>query len=204
MKKFLLKCLPATLLILSGCVNVDYVGQCFDPIPEEEPVVCYANRGEIPPGKYRIIGRAKISTTRRLDKYDIQELLIDEARKRGANAAALVDARRELVGIYDREPGSSVGDISHRSNTANNLDDSPRTVTSLGNPEPAELYGEEHFRSELHLRVLFLKEREDLEQQLARRGRELDRLVKQPDPAAPAKKTAPAGANADTEPNRTR
>ena len=31
--------------------------------------------------------------------------------------------------------------------------------------------------------MLFLKDKEALEQQLARRGRELDQLVKQPDPA---------------------
>ena len=189
MKSPLCKCLPAVLLLLAGCVKVDYVGQCFDPIPEGTPVEYYAERGEIPPGKYRIIGRANIYTSHRYDKYDIRELLIDEARKRGANAVALVGKERRLIGIYDREPGDDSGSISYPTRSDSNLTASPQTLSEFG--EPTEVYGEEHFRQELDLRVLFLRDRESVEQELARRGRELDRLVKQPDPAAAPKNATP-------------
>ena len=187
MKKLPFRCLPAVLLFLTGCMSVDYVGQSFDPIPEEEPVEYYTKRGEIPAGRYRIIGRAKITASWRYDKYDIREILIDEARKRGANAVALVGEKRERIGVYEREPGApEIGDISFRSKVSTNVDGSPKTVAVLDTP--ADLHGEEHYRKELHLRVLFLRDRESLEQQLARRGREIDRLVKQPDPAAEEQK----------------
>lgn len=189
MKSLLCRCLPAVLLLLAGCVNVDYVGQTFDPIPEGTPVEYYTGRGAIPPGRYRIIGRADISTTRRYDKYDIRELLIDEARKRGANAVALVGETQKFIGIYEREPGDDAGNISYPSSASNSMEASPKSLSEFG--KPTRLQGEEHFRQELHLRVLFLKDRESVEQALARRGRELDRLVKQPDPAAAPKKEAP-------------
>ena len=90
MKPLLGKCLSAALLCFAaGCVNVDYVGQTFPPTPEGSPVLCFCSREEIQPGKYRIIGRGIFTTTRRLDKYDIQEILTDEGRKRGADAVVL-------------------------------------------------------------------------------------------------------------------
>jgi len=172
----------ALLLMLgAGCVNVDYIGQTFDPIPEGKPVEFFGERSQIPVGKYRIIGRGEISTTRRLDHYDIREILIDEARKRGADAVVTVSVKHIRRGVYPREPAGSEYDTAPALNSGNvKADGSPLDVTV---ESAVTVKGEAHSRSELEIRVLFLKTREDLEQQLARRGRELDRLVKQPDPA---------------------
>ena len=171
----------ALLLLTAGCVNVDYVGQVFEPIPENKPVEYFGSRGDIQPGKYRIIGRAVVSTTRRLDHYDIREILIDEARKRGADAVVLVGQKRVRRGVYARESDISAVDTAPASKSANVLPGGQPLEVSFDSTEP--LQGEHHYRTELELRVLFLKNKEDLEQDLARRGRELDRLVKQPDPA---------------------
>ena len=174
----------AVLLLLSGCVHVDYVGQTFDPIPEGEPVTFFKNRNEIKPGKYRIIGRAVITTTRGLDHYDIRELLIDEARKRGADGVALTEQKRIRRGVYAGERDASVKDTAPASKSGNVTADGRPLEVSFDPSDP--LRGEHNTRQELKLRVLFLKDKEALEQQLARRGRELDRLVKQPDPAGGA------------------
>ena len=171
----------AVLLLLSGCVHVDYFGQNFDPIPEGEAVTYFKSRGEIKPGKYRIIGRAVVTTTRSLDHYDIQEVLIDEARKRGADGVVLVGFKRTRRGVYAGEMDVAVTDTAPTTNSVNITPGGEPLEVSFDRSEP--LRGEQHARTELELRVLFLKDKEALEQQLARRGRELDQLVKQPDPA---------------------
>ena len=182
MKTFLCKCLaPALVLLLAaGCVFVDYVGQTFEPIPEGKPVEYFAERKDVPPGKYRIIGRAVVTTSRRLDHYDIREILIDEARKRGSDAVVLVRQKRVRRGVYEREADVSAVDTAPASNSGNVRPGGEPLEVSLERSEP--LQGEHHYRIDLELNVLFLRNKEDLEQDLARRGRELDRLVKQPDP----------------------
>ena len=194
MRPLLCKLLPAALLILAaGCVNVDYVGQTFPPIPEGQPVTYFSSRNDIQPGKYRIIGRAVITTMRRFDKYDIRELLIDEARRRGADAVVLVGHKIVRRGVYERDDDVSANDTAPSTKSGNVTPGGEPLEVSLDNP--TKLEGEHHYRLEIELRVLFLKDREALEQELARRGRELDRLVKQPDPAqspsAEKPKTAP-------------
>lgn len=172
----------AAIGLITGCVNVDYVGQSFAPLPETEPVAYFSSRGDIPAGKYRIIGRGRLETTRRIDGYDLREILVDEARKHGADAVALVSRKRVKVGLYPQESNMLAGPSSYSANPYNlNPDGSQIEMDSFG--APAELQGEATFRSELHVRVLFLKDRETLETLLSERGRELDALVKQPDPA---------------------
>ena len=174
----------ALLMLLAGCVDVDYVGQTFDPIPEGSPVEYFNSRKEIQPGKYRIIGRAVITTWRRLDHYDIRELLTDEARKRGADAVALVGFKRIWRGVYERDADVAAVDTSPASKSGNVKPGGEPLEVSFDRSEP--IRGEHRARQELEMRVLFLKDKEALEEQLARRGRELDRLVKHPDPAESA------------------
>lgn len=189
MKKFFLRVLPllAAGCVFSGCVSVDYIGQSFDPTPEGTPVEFFTNRQAIPAGKYRIIGRGTIETTRRLDRYDLREVLVEAAREHGADAVAIVSEKRVRVGIYPQENDMMSGPSPSTNIYNMNPDGSPIEIDTFG--APATLQGETHFRTELHVKALFLKDREELEQQLARRGRELDALVKQPDPSTPNKLT---------------
>ena len=95
-----------TLLVcclFSGCVQVDYFGQSFDPTPETSPVEYYTSKNDIPAGKYRIIGRGTIATELDVGKYDIREALIEAARKHGADAVATVSVTRVPVGVYPRD-----------------------------------------------------------------------------------------------------
>lgn len=183
MKVFILRMLPAAICLLSGCVNVDYIGQNFEPTPAESPVEYFIGKTAIPAGKYRIIGRGTIATTLGIDRYDLRDILVKAARKHGADAVAVVSEKRVQVGVYPQENDLLAGPSSTANIYNLNPDGTPMQIDSFG--APAQLQGETHFRTELRVRALFLKDREALEQLLARRGRELDALVKQPDPKAP-------------------
>ena len=99
---------------------------------------------------------------------------------------AVVSKKQVKVGVYPQESDTISGSVSSATNVYSlNPDGTPMEMNTFG--APSKLQGGTHFRTELHVKVLFLKDREALEQQLARRGTELDTLVKQPDPNTPNK-----------------
>ena len=167
------------LSLVSGCLHVDYFGQSFEPTPETSPVGYYTSRAEIPAGKYRIIGRGVIVTERRIDKYDIREALVEAAREHGADAVAAVSVTTREVGVYPQE--NELPDLASPPERSSSLtpDGAPREIDSF---KTAELRGESKFRTETHVRALFLKDKAELERIFARRGKSLDELVTQPDP----------------------
>ena len=172
-----------TLLVcclFSGCVQVDYFGQSFDPIPETSPVEYYTSKDDIPAGKYRIIGRGTIATELDVGKYDIREALIKAARKHGADAVAAVSVNLVQVGIYPRDEDFD-GSPTHPS-SAESFNPSSSHAADDVFGKPAELKGGRKARIETHVRALFLKDKAAIERMLARRGKALDELVKQPDP----------------------
>ena len=166
--------------LFSGCVQVDYFGQSFDPTPETSPVEYYTSRDDIPAGKYRIIGRGTIATEMRIDRYDIREALIDAARKHGADAVATVSVNKVNVGVYPSDDNFD-GSPTHPGNPADLNPSSPRVADEFLD-KSTELRGGKAARTETHVRALFLKDKAELERRFARRGKELDELVKQPEP----------------------
>ena len=62
------------LFCVAGCIDFEYVGREFEPTPISDPVTYYVNREQLPPGEFRIMGRAEISAPDGTDGYDIQEL----------------------------------------------------------------------------------------------------------------------------------
>ena len=166
--------------LFSGCVQVDYFGQSFDPTPETSPVEYYTSRDAIPAGRYRIIGRGTIATEKRIDRYDIREALVEAARKHGADAVATVSVNQVRVGVYPKDENFD-GSPTHPSRPDSINPSSSRSTAELM-PKPAELRSSRTFRTETRVRALFLKDKAELERIFARRGKELDDLVKQPDP----------------------
>ena len=166
--------------LFSGCVQVDYFGQSFDPTPETSPVEYFTSRDEIPAGKYRIIGRGTIATEMRVDKYDIREALIEAARKHGADAVAAVSVNQVRVGIYPSDDNFD-GSPTHPDRAESFNPSSSETADKVFG-KPAEVKGGAVARTETHVRALFLKDKATLEQIFARRGKGLDELVKQPEP----------------------
>lgn len=180
--KPLFRSFPALFIccLFSGCVQVDYFGQSFDPTPETSPVEYYTSKSDIPAGKYRIIGRGTIATQLRVDKYDIREALIKAARKHGADAVASVSVNEVKVGVYPSDENFD-GSPTHPSRSEGFNPSSPRAADGIFD-KPAELQEGRRKRTEVHVRALFLKDKTSLERIFARRGKELDELVKQPEP----------------------
>lgn len=169
------------LFLVAGCMNFDYVGREFAPTPVSEPVAYYVNREQLPPGEFRIMGRAMITAPDGTDGYDIQELLLEKARAFGADAVCLVRARKVPVGYYQREEVNQGPQFP--------LD--PANVEFGGAPEPlAEelqefgppqtLSSGRGTRYEVEVKALFLKKKAELEKLLAEQDEELNEILGEP------------------------
>lgn len=87
MKHFSLFTLISLAVIMSGCAKFDYVGRTFNKLDETAVVAWHTADNPVPAGKYRVIGRGTLTFREgKMDKYDIEERLIEEARKIGADA----------------------------------------------------------------------------------------------------------------------
>ena len=194
----------AALLLTAGCVKIDYVGREFNPTPESEPVAYYLNRSEIPPGEFRIIGRATLTAPDGTDGYDIKDELQAKARACGADAVCQVRARKLDVGLYDREetdpfPAQKPLDPA---NTAFNAP-STQEAEKAEYGDPIKLQGEKQSRKEVVVQALFLKKKAEVEKLIAEQEQEVNRILgEKPEPSrAPAegKTEAPTPAEDKTE-----
>lgn len=178
------------LFLAAGCVKVDYVGREFAPTPESESIAYYLNRSEIPPGEFRIIGRATLTAPDGTDGYDIKDELLNKARACGADAVCQVRARKLDAGLHDREEADPFPPQKP-------LD--PDNAAFHGAPfmldmekaeygDPVKLQAEKLSRKEVVVQALFLKKKAELEKLFAGREHQLDRILgEKPDPSrAPA------------------
>ena len=152
---------------VSGCMSFDYVGQSFAETPDSVPVEVFRNRSELPPGRYKVIGRGVLTAPDGVDSYDIDEKLIEEAREHGADAVCIVGVEAIQAGTFRTQDNPFIGPSSASSNPANlTPDGAPIQVNTYGGVTEM---GEEHHRIELQIRVLMLKNRNTLEKILAER-----------------------------------
>lgn len=183
-------------LLAAGCIDLEYVGQEFEPTPMSRPVVLFQNRTEIPPGEYRIIGRAILTAPDGTLGYDIQEKLLDTAREAGADAVCLVSSKRVKVGTYTIENSNFSSPSSVRLNPGNlSADGRPMEINTFGS-QVSSVRGEERSRIEIVVKALYLKNRAEVARILAERGRELEELESEgEEPSrAPAPKAADSAA----------
>lgn len=178
-------------LLVSGCIDLEYVGQEFEATPMSRPVALFQNRTEVPPGEYRIIGRATLTAPDGMLGYDIQEKLLDTAREAGADAVCLVSTKRVNVGTYQIENSSFSPPGTLRLNPGNrSADGSMREINTFGS-RASSVRGEERSRIEIVVKALYLKNRKELARILAERGRELEELEELGgEPALPVSGTA--------------
>ncbi len=177
-KQGLIGVLPLLAVVLSGCTSVDYVGQKLDPTPESHKVEYFMNRGQVPVGKYQIMGRASVCGPDGIDTYDIQELLLEKAHEFGADAVAVVGVRFVKKSIYPS---------SEECFDSPNPDSSPISYTDDGELIPIDFFGEKSvplrsgfgFRNEVRVQALFLKDRQILCQLLIERGKESGKIKDQ-------------------------
>lgn len=181
----------AALFLVAGCIDFEYVGREFAPTPVSEPVAYYVNREQLPPGEFRIMGRAEITAPDGTDGYDIQELLLEKARAFGADAVCLVRARKVPVGYYPRE----------EVNQGKQLPLDPANVDFPGAPEPLaeelQEFGQQQtlssavgVRYEVEVKALFLKKKAELEQLTAGQDQELEEILGKP--SEPSRRTGAA------------
>lgn len=88
---------PVALLLMlcvSGCMNVNYVGQRFEPTTNVRVFTGEAN------DEYEIIGKATLTAPGSYTSYEIRQRLVAEAEKNGADAVNIVDSRLEQDGSF--------------------------------------------------------------------------------------------------------
>ena len=165
------------LLAGAGCVDVDYVGQRFEPPPEEEPIRIFGERETPPPGEYQTIGRLTLTAPENYTRIDLEDKLLDVARENGGDAVRIVSFEKRLLGAYYRQPRTDAAFAGNRTATTM-ADGTPVSINSFG--EEVSLEGGSYKdRYEVELKALLLmakprylelrQEREELKAERLRR-----------------------------------
>ena len=151
MKKFMLY-LAAVICAcaVTGCVNVEYIGQNFPALPDSRSVLIFTEDNEVPAGEFKVIGKLKMTVPPGVDMVIVREKIAEEARERGASAARIVSVEKILVNRYygaARQEAESPM-LTSRSTVgpmATNPDGSPVEVNSFGEVvEPNRTYRERY------------------------------------------------------------
>lgn len=145
-------------MLISGCAKFEYTGREFASIPADESVAWYTPGNPVPAGKYRIIGRGELTFDNgELDSDDIEERLLDEARRRGADAVMLQSITAKKVGSYEANPQELPGPaLSFGTSTAILPNGDPVEINSFGELVP--LTGESKKHTVTSVRATFYKE----------------------------------------------
>ena len=144
--------------LISGCAKFEYTGREFAPIPDDVSIAWYTPANPVPAGKYRIIGRGELIFDRGdLDREDIEERLLDEARKRGADAVMFQSMTTRKVGSYDAAPQElSTPSSAFTAGTGILPNGEPVEINSFGEVVP--LTGEKTKHAVTFVRATFYKE----------------------------------------------
>jgi len=114
-------------LLLAGCVNVDYVGRKFAPVPLHK-VKVYLSRKDVPADKYLVIGRFTAKAKPRIHPYEIEYKVQQQGAEFGGDAICLTDS-------YIRPNGAYNTDLEEFG--------SPVPAKSIVSPKEKELFGKE-------------------------------------------------------------
>ncbi len=148
----------AVLLLLSGCVGVDYVGQQFPEIEEDEPVIIYRQNADYPASDYKVIGRAIFTAPDGYAPIELDEKMEDTARAYGANAIKVVSYERTAVGSSYIQPSTSPRQNAASQGVTGVANDGSALYTdSFGNQ--VDMSGYRVARYELIAKTLFLIKR---------------------------------------------
>ena len=102
------KTMPALgLLLMYGCMNVEYVGQSFPALAENETVKVYSPNSPLDAEGYRVIGRVEIQAPDGTTQEDVVEELTGLARKHGAEVVNILEIKRVKIGTVAADPGVS-------------------------------------------------------------------------------------------------
>ena len=94
MKKFLFLLLP---FLFAGCMNIDYVGKKFAPT---ENVRYVENTDQVPMDDYTLIGRFTVKARPMYHPYDVEEVILEEAREYGGDLLCLTKSGIDSFSVY--------------------------------------------------------------------------------------------------------
>lgn len=195
MKRFCISAagIPAVLLlmILTGCLNVEYTGQQLPEISETIPVEFYTESQSLPPDLYRPIGRAIVKCPADVTNGAIKTALIERAREVGAEVVKLISFEQQSLGVIQQEvtapgnlPDSPVASLD--SQFGERANGSSVYVNSFGEPLSDAVREREVYEN--CIQALFLVSRERFDTYIGKRQK-LQKLMPAaefiPDPDAP-------------------
>lgn len=148
------------LAVLTGCINVDYVGQTYVKDNPTELIQWYNDAVSVPPDIYQVVGRATVEVSADYDQEQVREAILAEAEKRGVDAVQVVsskavEARKNTV----TDPGSA--NFGARTQSLSRNIDHWEPYDSFGQPSSRNVRSGSIM--EFHAKVLFLVKKERYE-----------------------------------------
>lgn|GEM_PF-2859205 len=104
----------ALLLPLCGCMQVDYIGQRYEPLTADN-VKLYNDQSDVPPKQYYTMGKATLTAPDGYSSDEIRTKLKKEAAEVGADAVEIVTAEREKMAEYSASDTANDGAMSTQS-----------------------------------------------------------------------------------------
>jgi hypothetical protein len=167
------------LLLLCGCMSFEYTGQDFPPLQSGKLPIYFKNQKLIPAGRYTIIGKAVVKTGIKADLEDVQDLLLEEAAVRGADAVCMISVQT-VTGSQEEETYFS-GPNSGWGNRYNLTPDGAPIQTNLDGQQIDYLPGDSGSSvKRLIVKALFLKDSQTVEKLRAAQKKELNKLTGSP------------------------
>ncbi len=165
MNKLKILFILAASIILSGCMQFDYVGQRLEPLPPEEIVAFYNSKEEVPPNIYKVLGRAVVTAPDGTNTQEVKDELMEKAREYGADAVEVVVLKRVKTGeVMIPQNEQYEGPVGSWSSTSNRPDGAPIYTDSFVDTVPLETHVLEKY--EIRAKVLFLANKNKLKKSI--------------------------------------
>ncbi len=157
----------AVSIMLSGCMNFDYVGQKLKPLQPDQMVSFYNSKEEVPPNIYRVLGRAVITAPDGTNAQEVKDELMGKAREYGADAIEVVLFKRVKTGeVMVPKNEQYEGPVGSWSATSNRPDGTPLYTDSFVNTVPLKTNALVQY--EIRAKVLFLADKKKLKESIAK------------------------------------
>lgn len=171
MNKLKILFILAVSIILSGCIQFDYVGQKLAPLQPDQMVAFYNSKEDVPPNTYRVLGRAVVTAPDGTNTQDVKEELMQKAREYGADAIEVILFKRVKTGeIVTPKNEQYEGPVGSWSTTSNRPDGTPIYTDSFVDTVPLKTHT--IIQYEIRAKVLFLADKKKLKKSIEKYKKE--------------------------------
>ena len=176
MKAFKLAAVLFAVCVVSGCIDIDYVGQRLEPLPSDVSVVFFNEGQDFDTAKYAEIGRAVVTAPDGTNMVEIKEKLQDEARSVGADAVKIVSFKRINEGvIYITGGGNDTPDAYVTGNQSRAVGGDPIYTDSFGQTGKLSTSADPTYV--VRLDVIFLAEKTKFDTAMLERRQQRDQAA---------------------------